>query len=114
MTETETASAPVRAGTPNLNKALSQLQGELPRITKTKTGKIEGENKAGKYFSYEYSYADLGDVVADHLYSVFRQKRLPYHHKDSNNGKCGGCKRYPAPSVFGRQKHYRDKRLARA
>ena len=51
--------------TPHLNRALSQLQGELPRITKTKTGKVEGENKAGKYFSYEYSYADLGDVVAD-------------------------------------------------
>lgn len=67
MTETETTAAvtPVKAGTPNLNKALSLLQGELPRITKTKTGKVEGENKAGKYFSYEYSYADLGDVVAD-------------------------------------------------
>ena len=67
---TETAETPaVHAlpvtGTPRLNKALSQLQGELPRITKTKTGKIEGENKQGKYFSYEYSYADLGDVVAD-------------------------------------------------
>ena len=34
-------------------------------MTKTKTGKVEGENKAGKYFSYEYAYADLGDVVAD-------------------------------------------------
>jgi len=65
MTETETAAAPLKGGTPNLNRALSQLQGELPRITKTKTGKVEGENKAGKYFSYEYSYADLGDVVAD-------------------------------------------------
>ncbi len=65
MTETEIAVAPVKVGTPNLNKALSQLQGELPRITKTKTGKVEGENKQGKYFSYEYSYADLGDVVAD-------------------------------------------------
>ena len=53
------------SGTPKLNRALSQLQGELPRIAKTKKGKVEGENKAGKYFSYEYSYADLGDVVAD-------------------------------------------------
>jgi hypothetical protein len=61
MTETTTAAT----GTPNLNKALSLLQGEMPKVTKTKTGKIEGENKAGKYFSYEYSYADLGDVVAD-------------------------------------------------
>jgi hypothetical protein len=65
MTETETSAAPAKAGTPNLNKALSLFQGEMPRVTKTKTGKIEGENKAGKYFSYEYSYADLGDVVAD-------------------------------------------------
>lgn len=55
----------VATHTPNLNKALSLLQGEMPKVTKTKTGKIEGENKAGKYFSYEYSYADLGDVVAD-------------------------------------------------
>ncbi len=62
---TEMTVAPVKAGTPNLNKALSQLQGELPRIKKTKTGKVEGENKAGKHFSYDYSYADLGDVVAD-------------------------------------------------
>jgi ERF superfamily len=55
----------VKAPTPNLNKALSLLQGELPRIPKTKEGKIEGETKTGKYFSYTYSYADLGDVVAD-------------------------------------------------
>ena len=61
MTETATAVT----GTPNLNKALSLLQGDMPKVKKTKTGKIEGENKAGKYFSYEYSYADLGDVVAD-------------------------------------------------
>ena len=54
MTEATINTVFVKAGTPNLNKALSQLQGELPRITKTKTGKVEGENKAGKYFSYEY------------------------------------------------------------
>jgi hypothetical protein len=54
-----------RAPTPNLNKALSQLQGELPRIAKTKTAKIEGTTKDGKPYSYPYSYADLGDVVAD-------------------------------------------------
>jgi hypothetical protein len=63
MSETTAITHP--AATPNLNKALSLLQGEMPKVTKTKTGKIEGENKAGKYFSYEYSYADLGDVVAD-------------------------------------------------
>jgi hypothetical protein len=64
-TEAETATVYAPGATPKLNKALSQLQGELPRIKKTKTGKVEGENKAGKFFSYEYSYADLGDVVAD-------------------------------------------------
>jgi len=63
MSDTTTVTYP--APTPNLNKALSLLQGEMPKVTKTKTGKIEGENKAGKFFSYEYSYADLGDVVAD-------------------------------------------------
>lgn len=62
MTETTLIA---QTATPNLNKALSLLQGELPRITKTKTGKVEGQNKAGKFFSYDYAYADLGDVVAD-------------------------------------------------
>ena len=46
--------------TPKLNKALSQLQGELPRIAKTKTARITSQSA-----NYEYSYADLGDVVAD-------------------------------------------------
>ena len=54
------------SGTPNLNKALSQLQGELPKVTKTKEGKVEGESKnSGKSFSYTYKYADLADVVAE-------------------------------------------------
>jgi hypothetical protein len=65
MTATEADTRAPSGGTPKLNKALSQLQGELPQVKKTKTGKVEGENKAGKFFSYEYSYADLGDVVAD-------------------------------------------------
>lgn len=65
MTATEADTRAPGTATPKLNKALSQLQGELPRITKTKTGKVEGVNKAGKPFSYDYSYADLGDVVAD-------------------------------------------------
>ena len=60
MTETETA--PVKTGTPNLNKALSQLQGELPRIKKTKTAEVKDQQ--GKPL-YKYDYADLGDVVAD-------------------------------------------------
>jgi hypothetical protein len=65
MTETETATAAMRTATPNLNKALSQLQGELPKVTKAQEGKVEGESKAsGKAFSYTYKYADLADVTA--------------------------------------------------
>ena len=51
--------------TPNLNAALSQLQGKMPRIKKTKEGEIKGETKDGQPYSYTYKYADLGDVVAD-------------------------------------------------
>lgn len=63
MSETTTATVPVKAGTPNLNKALSQLQGELPRIKKTKTAEVKDQQ--GKHVLYKYDYADLGDVVAD-------------------------------------------------
>ncbi len=63
MTETETTAAPVTRGTPNLNKALSLLQGELPRIKKTKTAEVK--NQEGTRVLYTYDYADLGDVVAD-------------------------------------------------
>jgi hypothetical protein len=49
--------------TPNLNKALSQLQGELPRVTKTKTAEVKDQQ--GNRVLYKYDYADLGDVVAD-------------------------------------------------
>lgn len=52
-----------RVGTPNLNKALSQLQGELPRIKKTKTAEVKDQQ--GQRVLYKYDYADLGDVVAD-------------------------------------------------
>jgi ERF superfamily len=48
--------------TPNLNKALSQLQGELPQIKRTKTAEVK--DQAGRVL-YTYNYADLGDVVAD-------------------------------------------------
>ena len=34
----------VAAATPNLNKALSQMQGELPKVTKGSEGKIEGQS----------------------------------------------------------------------
>lgn len=63
MTETA-AVQPWKFGdpTPNLNTALSALQGEMPDIPKTKTGKIEGQNKKGEWYSYEYKYADLADI----------------------------------------------------
>ncbi len=66
MTTTEAeATAAHRAGTatPNLNKALSQLQGELPQIKKTKTAEVKDQQ--GNRVLYTYDYADLGDVVAD-------------------------------------------------
>lgn len=62
MSETETT-ATKAAATPNLNKALSLLQGELPRIKKTKTAEVK--NQEGTRVLYTYDYADLGDVVAD-------------------------------------------------
>jgi hypothetical protein len=66
MTATEIDAMPAVPGTtPRLNKALSQLQGELPQVKKTKTAKIKYQDKAGVWNSHEYSYADLGDVVAD-------------------------------------------------
>lgn len=46
--------------TPHLNKALSLLQGKLPRIPKSKDVKVEGkEGKRG----FSYSYAELADVA---------------------------------------------------
>ncbi len=64
---TETAETPAATtpatGTPRLNKALSQLQGELPRITKTKTAEVKDQQT--NRLLYSYDYADLGDVVAD-------------------------------------------------
>lgn len=63
MSETTTAAA--LTATPNLNKALSQLQGELPRVTKSSEGKIEGQSReSGRSYSYSYKYADLADVTA--------------------------------------------------
>jgi hypothetical protein len=49
-----------RPPTPQLNKALSQLQGKLPKITKGETAEIDG--KDGKK-GFKYSYADLADVT---------------------------------------------------
>jgi hypothetical protein len=55
----------VTAATPNLNKALSLLQGALPKVSKAQEGKVEGQSAAsGKAYSYTYKYADLADVTA--------------------------------------------------
>jgi hypothetical protein len=62
MTATEAELAISGTGTPKLNKALSQLQGELPQIKKTKTAEVKDQ---GGRVLYTYNYADLGDVVAD-------------------------------------------------
>lgn len=62
MTAETEAYKPLATTTPKLNKALSQLQGELPRIKKTKTAEVKDQQ--GRVL-YKYDYADLGDVVAD-------------------------------------------------
>ena len=61
MTDIDTTAGPMpRTGTPNLNKALSLLQGELPKVTKGKHVKVDGkEGKRG----YEFDYAELADVT---------------------------------------------------
>ena len=43
--------------------ALAKAQGEFKAIPKNKTGKVSGETKTGKAFSYEYKYAALPDVL---------------------------------------------------
>jgi hypothetical protein len=64
MTATTEAETPTMPGaTPKLNKALSQLQGELPKVKKTKTAEVKDQQ--GNRVLYTYDYADLGDVVAD-------------------------------------------------
>ena len=50
--------------TGSLAEALAALQGELPTITKNKTGKISGTSaRSGNEFNFEYKYADLAEVV---------------------------------------------------
>ena len=48
----------------NLAAALAAVQLELPAIKKAETGQVSGTTKEGKYYSYEYSYADLAAVSA--------------------------------------------------
>jgi len=47
----------------NVWVALAAAQGELKNPEKTKTGKVAGTTKAGKYYEYEYKYADIADVL---------------------------------------------------
>ena len=56
MTATEAEVTIPGTGTPKLNKALSQLQGELPQIKKTKTAEVK--DPQGNRVLYKYDYAD--------------------------------------------------------
>jgi hypothetical protein len=47
-----------------LAAALAAAQGELPDVSKSKTGEVEGISKTGKPYKYSYTYADLADVAA--------------------------------------------------
>ena len=53
MTATDVEVTIPGTGTPKLNKALSQLQGELPQIKKTKTAKIKYQDEAGVWSSLQ-------------------------------------------------------------
>lgn len=55
---------PVQPVASPLAAALARVQALLPRIGKSETGKVSGQTKDGKAFSYEYSYADLASVSA--------------------------------------------------
>ena len=46
-----------------LYASLAKAQSEFPVIDKSKIGKITGTSKNGKYYEYEYSYADLADIL---------------------------------------------------
>ena len=50
--------------TTELFAALAEFQELMPMVPKLHTGKIEGVSRGtGKPYSYEYSYADMGDAV---------------------------------------------------
>ena len=62
MTETpDEYTGPPWPGSP-LAAALARVQAQLPRLGKTETGKVSGETKDGRQFSYEYKYADLSSI----------------------------------------------------
>ena len=47
----------------NLATALAAMQAELPKLRKTETAKVTGENKNGGRVNYSYGYAGLDEVV---------------------------------------------------
>lgn len=53
--------APLKS-TACLAAALAAVQSQLPELGKTETGKVSGQTKDGKQFSYEYKYADLASI----------------------------------------------------
>jgi hypothetical protein len=56
---------PESASIAKLAAALVKAQGEFPEIAKDKTGKISGKSKkTGKYYDFEYKYADLPAVIS--------------------------------------------------
>lgn len=51
----------LKAAPSPLAAALAAVQADLPRLGKDEVGKVSGQ-KDGKFYSYEYSYADLASV----------------------------------------------------
>jgi hypothetical protein len=49
--------------TDKIDAALAAAQGEFEDIPKLRQGRVSGTNKAGSKYSYDYSYADLADVI---------------------------------------------------
>lgn len=71
MTITDTAPAeapalppPAEPSIARLAAALSAVQAELPRVSKSETGEVKGTTAGGKDYAYKYSYADLASVSA--------------------------------------------------
>ena len=77
-TEAEVTTLGASSATPSLNKALSQLQGELPKVTKGKEGAVSGVTAAGAKYNYKYSYADLADVT-DAVGPLLAKYGLAFH-----------------------------------
>lgn len=46
------------------NAALSRAQKAFPPIKKTRKASVKGTSKAGKPYEYDYTYADLADVLS--------------------------------------------------